>query len=55
MSCPTGRTAEQFKILELQTELNKYKKAYNILMDLWDYIPEEIRPSVDKELNELDL
>ena len=29
-----------------------YKKAYNILMDYWDYIPEDIRPEVDKKLKE---
>ena len=27
-----------------------YKAAYNILMDYWDYIPEEERKSVDKKL-----
>ena len=27
-----------------------FKAAYNILMDYWDYIPEEERTSVDKRL-----
>ena len=27
-----------------------YKAAFNILMDYWDFIPEEARKSVDKRL-----
>ena len=27
-----------------------WKAAYNILMDYWDFIPEEARKSVDKRL-----
>ena len=28
-----------------------WKAAFNILMDYWDYIPEEDRKSVDKKLH----
>ena len=29
-----------------------YKEAYNILMDYWDYIPEEERAEVSKKLDD---
>jgi hypothetical protein len=32
-----------------------YEKAYNILMDYWDYIPEEERTEVDKRLRKCNL
>jgi len=32
-----------------------YKKAYNILMEYWNYIPEEDKAKVDKELKECGL
>jgi len=36
-------------------ELDKYKKAYNILMDYYDSISDEEKPIVDKQLSELGL
>lgn len=30
-----------------------YKKAYNILMDYWDCIPEEEREELNKKLKEV--
>ena len=30
--------------------LPNYKKAYNILMDYWDYLPEEERLSINEKL-----
>ena len=44
---------ERKKILK---ELYKYKKAYQILMEYWDYLPEDgIREEVDKRLKEVKL
>jgi hypothetical protein len=37
------------------SELDRYKRAYNILMDYWDYIPDEDKLIVDKALKELNL
>jgi hypothetical protein len=33
----------------------KYKQAYDILMDYWDYIPEEEQQIVHEKLEELGL
>ena len=44
---------ERKKILK---ELYRYKKAYQILMEYWDYLPEDgIREEVDKRLKEVKL
>ena len=32
-----------------------YKKAYNILMDYWDSLPDEEKPEIDKQLKKLGL
>ena len=32
-----------------------YEKAYNVLMDYFDYIPEEEKENLDKQLKELGL
>ena len=37
------------------TELERYKKAYDILMGYWGDIPNEYKKDVDKELKELGL
>ena len=34
---------------------DKYKEAYNILMEYWDCLPDEEKPSVDKRLKEIGL
>ena len=36
-------------------ELHRYQTAYDILMDYWDYFPEDMRPEIDKKLKELGL
>ena len=36
-------------------ELIKYQFAYNLLMKYWNYIPEEDKPQLNKELKELGL
>ena len=32
---------------------DQYKKAYNLLMDYWDYLPDEDKEGLDKRLNEI--
>lgn len=32
-----------------------YKKAYNILMDYWDALPDEEKPKADAKLKEIGL
>lgn len=34
---------------------DKYKEAYNILMEYWDCLPDEEKPNVDKRLKEIGL
>ena len=34
---------------------DKYKEAYNILMEYWDCLPDEEKPNVDKSLKEIGL
>jgi len=38
---------------ELEEEENKYEKAYNLLMEYWDSIPDEDKEELDKELTKL--
>jgi len=59
MNCPTGRTSEQLKLITIQNELDECKKelinftkAYNILMDYFDCIPDEEKEEVSKQLDE---
>lgn len=33
----------------------QYKKAYEILMEFWDSLPDEYKPELDKRLKELGL
>lgn len=53
---------EEFKqeyvtpLKELKKELKRYKKAYGLLIDYWDFIPEgEDRKQLHKELEKLGL
>ena len=39
----------------LKKDLERYKKAYNILMDYWDSIPDQDKKEVDQELKKLGL
>jgi len=32
-----------------------YEKAYNILMDYWDSLPDEEKPEIDRQLKECGL
>ena len=33
--------------------MKDYKTAYNILMDYWDYLPDEDKPIIDDKLNQI--
>ena len=35
--------------------MTDYKKAYNILMDYWDLLPDEEKEDIDKRLTECGL
>ena len=37
----------------LQSQLDRYKKGFDILMDYWDCLPEEEREEIDRRLNDL--
>ena len=34
----------------IMTKQPDFRKAYNVLMDYWDYFPEDARPEIDKRL-----
>ena len=36
-------------------KISNYQKAYNLLMDYFDYIPEEEKENLDKQLKKLGL
>ena len=40
---------------KMHDELNKYKKAYGILMDYWYSFPDREKPIIHNRLKELDL
>ncbi len=40
---------------KLEFRLECYKKGYNILMDYYDFIPDEEKPKVHKELKSIGL
>lgn len=41
--------------LNLKKELRRYKKAYNLFMDYFDYLPDEDKEGVSKKLEKLNL
>jgi len=43
------------EINKLKTENKNLWKAYNILMDYWDSLPDEDKQDIDKQLNKLNL
>ena len=43
-------TKEEIK--QLAQELWNFKKAYNILMEYWDCLPDEVQVYVDKQLKD---
>lgn len=42
-------------LLEQQSHLNRYEKAYHLLMEYWGLIPEEEKNKIHKQLEELGL
>ena len=38
-----------------EEERNRYKEAYNILMEYWDSLPDEEKPRIDERLKKLNL
>tara|TARA_B110000014_G_scaffold132027_1_gene91156 strand:- start:145 stop:384 length:240 start_codon:yes stop_codon:yes gene_type:complete len=46
---------EYLDLAEVEEQLKAYKKAYSILMDWFDYIPEENQLEVHSKLGELGL
>ena len=44
--------SKDFYVEELEG-LIKYQFAYNLLMKYWDYIPDEDKQDVDKELKKM--
>jgi hypothetical protein len=39
--------------VKMKKQRANYKKAYNILIDYWDSLPEEEKPYIDKELKKV--
>ena len=39
----------------LQNDLERYKKAYGMFMDYFDYIPDEAKPELHKRLEKMGL
>jgi len=46
---------EKCDVCKLKQQIGNYKKAYNILMDYFDYIPEDDRQEVSDRLDEVGL
>jgi len=43
----------QGEVNYLQSQLDRYKKGYDILMEYWDSIPDEEKEEVHRRLNNL--
>ena len=43
------------QMVDKQEELMRYQKAYNILMDYFDYLPDDLRAEGHKRLDEVGL
>ena len=46
---------DKIRIKQLENENNRYKKAYNIFMDYFDFFDDDIKEKLDKKLNKIDL
>ena len=40
---------------KLQDERDRYKRAYNILMEYWDSLPDHNKQEISRDLKELEL
>jgi hypothetical protein len=43
------------KYIKLLKEKEEFKQAYNLLMDYWDYIPDDEKRELDSKLKKLNL
>ena len=43
------------EVIKLKKELKKYKEGFNILIEYFDYLPEEEKGQIDIKLNKIDL
>ena len=46
---------DKLRIKQLENENKRYKKAYNIFMDYFDALDDDLREELDKRLNKVDL
>ena len=42
-------------LLEEESHLKRYQKAYDLIMEYWDILPDEDKPELHKKLEELNL
>ena len=38
-----------------RSKQDKWEKGFNILMDYWDCLPDDVKPEIHKQLEELNL
>ena len=50
-----SETEKRERELMEEEERNRYKEAYNILMEYWDSLPDEEKPRIDERLKKLNL
>ena len=43
------------KYIKSLESIIKYQEAYDVLMEYWDYIPDEEKPSIHRKLKKLGL
>jgi|8_EtaG_2_1085327.scaffolds.fasta_scaffold50233_2 hypothetical protein len=46
---------DKLRIKQLENENNRYKKAYNIFMDYFDSLDDDLKNELDKRLDKVDL
>lgn len=46
---------DKLRIKQLENENRRYKKAYNIFMDYFDALDDDLKEELDKRLDKVDL
>ena len=46
---------EEMTLKEVGSIAKRYKKAYNILMEYWDYIPDDEKVEINNKLKKIGL
>lgn len=46
---------DKLRIKQLENENKRYKKVYNIFMDYFDSLDDDLREELDKRLDKVDL